>query len=129
MQTPAQIEFQEMVTSPAIEDMIADHVKKLECNSMVALQHAGSSSKVPGIVTKPADCMKSIFDWRYRMVGKSISGRRRRVTSDIRIYRLPLTMRLSGQAGDCRIARGAWRGWSRATKGNPSELSYGLTRR
>jgi hypothetical protein len=29
MQTPAQIEFQEMVASPAVQDMIMDHVKKL----------------------------------------------------------------------------------------------------
>ena len=30
MQTPVEIEFQEMVASPAVQDMIADHVKKLE---------------------------------------------------------------------------------------------------
>ncbi len=30
MQTPVQIEFQEMIASPAVEDMIGDHVKKLE---------------------------------------------------------------------------------------------------
>jgi cold shock CspA family protein/ribosome-associated translation inhibitor RaiA len=30
MQTPVQIEFQEMAASPAVQDMIADHVKKLE---------------------------------------------------------------------------------------------------
>ena len=30
MQTPVEIEFQEMVASPAVQDMIADHMKKLE---------------------------------------------------------------------------------------------------
>ncbi len=30
MQTPVEIEFQEMVASPAVQDMVADHVKKLE---------------------------------------------------------------------------------------------------
>lgn len=30
MQTPVEIEFQEMVASPAVQDMIEDHVKKLE---------------------------------------------------------------------------------------------------
>src|SRR5450830_85895 len=30
MQTPVEIEFQEMVASPAVQDMIADHVKKLK---------------------------------------------------------------------------------------------------
>ena len=30
MQSPVEIEFQEMVASPAVQDMIADHVKKLE---------------------------------------------------------------------------------------------------
>lgn len=30
MQTPVEMEFQEMVGSPAVQDMIADHVKKLE---------------------------------------------------------------------------------------------------
>jgi hypothetical protein len=117
MQTPVEIEFQEMVASPAVQDMIADHVKKLD-NSMVALQHAGSSSRGPGIVTKPAACMTLTFDWRYRMVSKSISGERQRMTSAIRTCHLPLTMRSSGQAGGFRIARGAWRAWSKATKVN-----------
>lgn len=30
MQTPVEIEFQEMVANPAVQDMVADHVKKLE---------------------------------------------------------------------------------------------------
>jgi len=30
MQTPVEIEFQEIVANPAVQDMIADHVKKLE---------------------------------------------------------------------------------------------------
>lgn len=30
MQTPVEIEFQDMVANPAVQDMIADHVKKLE---------------------------------------------------------------------------------------------------
>ena len=30
MQTPVKIEFQEMTANPAVEGMIADHVKKLE---------------------------------------------------------------------------------------------------
>lgn len=30
MQTPVEIEFQEMAVSPEVQDMIADHVKKLE---------------------------------------------------------------------------------------------------
>jgi cold shock CspA family protein/ribosome-associated translation inhibitor RaiA len=30
MQTPVEMEFQEMVASPAVQDMIAGHVKKLE---------------------------------------------------------------------------------------------------
>src|ERR1035437_6861579 len=94
---------------------------------MVVLQHAGSSLRVPGIATKPAACMTSTFDWRYRMVAKSMSGGRRRMTSDIRICHLLLTMRSSGQAGDFRITRGAWREWSKATKVNPSGLSCGST--
>ena len=63
--------------------------------------------------------MTSTFDWRYRMVVKSTSGGRRRRTSDIRICHLPFTMRSSGQAGDFRIARGVWRGWSRVHEGQP----------
>jgi len=30
MQTPVEIEFQEMAASPAVQEMIADHVRKLE---------------------------------------------------------------------------------------------------
>ena len=30
MQTPVEIEFQEIVATPAVQHMIADHVKKLE---------------------------------------------------------------------------------------------------
>ena len=30
MQTPVEVEFQEMVSSPAVQDMLAEHVKKLE---------------------------------------------------------------------------------------------------
>jgi ribosome-associated translation inhibitor RaiA len=30
MQTPVEIEFEEMVASPAVQGMITDHVKKLE---------------------------------------------------------------------------------------------------
>jgi cold shock CspA family protein len=30
MQTPVEIEFQEMVATPAVQELIADHVKKLE---------------------------------------------------------------------------------------------------
>jgi hypothetical protein len=30
MQTPVEIEFQEMVASPAVQELIANHLKKLE---------------------------------------------------------------------------------------------------
>ncbi|QHO75633.1 hypothetical protein ACH79_26380 [Bradyrhizobium sp. CCBAU 051011] len=65
--------------------------------------------KVLGRVTKLAACMTSTFDLRYLTVAKSKSGGRRRMTSDIRICRLLLAMRSSGQAGDFRIVCGAWR--------------------
>ncbi|MDR3488896.1 MAG: HPF/RaiA family ribosome-associated protein, partial [Bradyrhizobium sp.] len=30
MQTPVEVEFQEMVVSPAVQELIEDHVRKLE---------------------------------------------------------------------------------------------------
>src|SRR5487761_2172543 len=88
---------------------------------MAALQLAGSSSKVPAIAIKPAACTTLTYAWRCRMAGKSISVEHRRRTSDIRICRSQSMMRSNARAGNFRITRGAWRGRSRATRGNPSE--------
>lgn len=48
---------------------------------------------------------------RWRRV--SISGGRRKMTSDISDLSFAITMRLSGQEGGFRIARGAWRACSK----------------
>ena len=50
MQTPVEIEFQDMTANPAVQGMIADHVKKLE-QLYGRITAATSSSKVPGLVT------------------------------------------------------------------------------
>ena len=115
MQTPVELEFQDMAASPAVEQQVADHVKKLEqlygritaCRIVV---------KGPGHVTRPAGTTISGFGWRCRTATKSISGERRRQTNGIRRWHSPSTMRSSGLAGSFRITHGACGATSRTIR-------------
>jgi ribosome-associated translation inhibitor RaiA len=62
MQTPVEIEFQAMVASPAVQDMIADHVKKLE-------QLYGRITACRIVVKGPGDRHKTggLYDIKIRL--------------------------------------------------------------
>jgi hypothetical protein len=125
METPVEIEFQDMAVNSATRKLIAEHVRKLEqrygrvtaCRIVV---------KGPGSHHQTGASTTSIFVWRCRMDGMSILDERQRATSDIATCRLPSMMRSSEHAGDFRITRGAWKEWSRATKGKRSAPSCDL---
>jgi ribosome-associated translation inhibitor RaiA len=101
MQTPVEIEFQDVAANPAIEQQVADQVKKLETRygritaSRVVVKGPGTRHETGGQ-----------YDINIRMAAKLILGGHRRRTNGIPIWRSPSTMRSSGHAGACRTRRG-----------------------
>jgi hypothetical protein len=105
--------------------MITDHVKKLE-------QLYGRITACRIVVKGPGNRHKTggLYDINIRLTlpdGREVDIGRTSKDDERHSGGLPFAINdaSSEQAGDFRIARGAWREWSRATKGNPSEPWYG----
>ena len=109
MQTPVEMEFQEMAVSPAAQELVADHVKKLEQRygritaCRIAVKGPGNRHQSGGLYD--VNIRLALPDGREVNVGRTPTADERRP-----IWRSPSMMRSNGRAGGSRITRAACRG-------------------
>ena len=77
METPVEIEFQDMAVNSGVRELISEHVRKLEqrYGRVTACRIVVNG---PGSTTKPEASTTSIFVWRCRMDAMSILDERQR---------------------------------------------------
>jgi len=108
MQVPVEIEFQEMVASPAVQELVLNDMKKLE-------KRYGRATAGRIVVKGPGERHQTggLYDVNIHLTlpnGREVNmAGQRRQTSGIQICCSPSTMRLSGRADNFRTMRGAWR--------------------